>query len=399
MIKFLLMQQPSSTSLIDHHLFEMYKGNLEIVLITGKESKRKVFHNNTKVVHLNNYFAEEAFKEICDVIEKFKPDFIASNSEKDVYRVSCLRSLFNIQGLKSNFGIFFRDKVKMKSLFEMANIPYTPYCHPYSLEEIVDFQNEHKKIVLKPISGAGSVGVEIFENSEEILKYFKNHGNVMDLINGSYILEKFINGNVFHVDVLSYKNNPLLIIPSKYVNPPHEFLQKNIGGVLLQESSMEYKILKEYSEKIYSVLPEEQYITAIHFEVFQDEYGNFYAGEVAARTGGGMIKDNITQKYKINISLASYDLWISPKQLEKQIGEKENNLSYGYFMITSDAYCVEKLNKEEFEIEKLWIADKAINKHATSSVDAKAGMLLKGENEKEVIRKINNIESILKINN
>ncbi|WP_170181389.1 hypothetical protein, partial [Lysinibacillus varians] len=97
--------------------------------------------------------------------------------------------------------------------------------------------------------------------------------------------------------------------------------------------------------------------------------------------------------------LASYDLWISPKQLEKQIGEKENNLSYGYFMITSDAYCVEKLNKEEFEIEKLWIADKAINKHATSSVDAKAGMLLKGENEKEVIRKINNIESILKINN
>ncbi|CAM5682103.1 ATP-grasp domain-containing protein OS=Lysinibacillus sphaericus OX=1421 GN=LS41612_11480 PE=4 SV=1 [Lysinibacillus sphaericus] len=95
----------------------------------------------------------------------------------------------------------------MKSLFEMANIPYTPYCHPYSLEEIVDFQNEHKKIVLKPISGAGSVGVEIFENSEEILKYFKNHGNVMDLINGSYILEKFINGNVFHVDVLSYKNN------------------------------------------------------------------------------------------------------------------------------------------------------------------------------------------------
>ncbi|CAM5682080.1 ATP-grasp domain-containing protein OS=Lysinibacillus sphaericus OX=1421 GN=LS41612_11480 PE=4 SV=1 [Lysinibacillus sphaericus] len=43
MIKFLLMQQPSSTSLIDHHLFEMYKGNLEIVLITGKESKGKCF--------------------------------------------------------------------------------------------------------------------------------------------------------------------------------------------------------------------------------------------------------------------------------------------------------------------------------------------------------------------
>lgn len=396
MNKMIILQQPSSTSLVDNYLFESHSNDLELVLITGKGSKRKDYHKNTRVVILEDYFAEESFGEICKIVENFNPDFISSNSEKDVYRVSCIRSLYNIIGLKSNFGILFRNKVKMKILFKMADIPNIPYCHPFSIEDILDFQKKYKKVVLKPISGAGSVGVVIFERQEDIKNHFKNNSIIKELFIGNYIVEEFIDGDVFHVDVLSYRNNPLLILPAKYVNPPHEFSHKNIGGVLLDEHSPEHQVLEKFARDIFNVLPENEYITAIHFEAFRDEKGNYYAGEVAARSGGGMIKDNISQKYDINLSLTSYDLWISPKKIEKDLNKSQNKLSYGYFMITGDTYDVNILNKEDFEIEKLWISDDKSKNQAVSSVDAKAGILLKGGNEKEVFKRIREIENAIR---
>lgn len=399
MTKYMLMQQPSSKSPIDEYLLEIYPENLEILLITGKDSKRIQFHEKTNVVYLDDYFSEESFGQICEIVESFKPDFIASNSEKDVYRVSCLRSLFNIKGLKSNFGIMFRNKVKMKHMFKMAGIPYTPFCHPFSIEEVLDFQSSNGKIVLKPISGAGSVGVEIFESNEAIINFFKNKGKLFDLFSGNIIVEKFIDGDVYHIDILSYRNEPLLILPSKYFHPPHKYLYKNIGGYLLDEESSDYNILKGFSEKLMGILPKDECVSTIHFEVLRDSEGNFFAGEIAARSGGGMIKDNIKQSYNIDISLAGYDLWISPENLLKQLSKKRDKLSYAYFMVTSEEYDVEKLGDITLENNKLWISENQSTEQASSSVDAKAGILLQGKNEQDILNQIDIIERRIKKEN
>lgn len=86
-----------------------------------------------------------------------------------------------------------KNKHATRAVLEKNNLPNIPFLMPESMNEALEFLNEHKKIMIKPTYGMNSLGVRIIKNEDDL----KN----LDLSDS--ILEKFINGEEYRCLVIN----------------------------------------------------------------------------------------------------------------------------------------------------------------------------------------------------
>ena len=116
------------------------------------------------------------------------------------------------------------------------------------------------------------------------------------------LLERFVPGDIYHVDSIVYESNVQFIAIQKYMLPPMRVAHE--GGIFascsLERGSPEEPILRALNERVITQFELEQGVSHTEFIRGRDD-GEFYFLETAARVGGAHIADLVEAATGINL--------------------------------------------------------------------------------------------------
>jgi biotin carboxylase len=152
--------------------------------------------------------------------------------------------------------------------------------------------------VFKPRSEAASLGIKRIQSAEEVWPLIDELGDRQS----SYLIEKMIPGDVYHVDAITSEREIVFAAAHRYRRPILNITQE--GGVfgtrtVLHGSDEETELLA-FHAKLLATLGLVRGVSHTEFIRSRDD-GQFYFLETAARAGGAHITDLVEASTGINL--------------------------------------------------------------------------------------------------
>jgi hypothetical protein len=225
-------------------------------------------------------------------------DAIAPLDDYDVETAAALREHLRLPGLGETGARYFRDKLAMRTQAAGAGIPVPPFSPVFSYDRLRAFmEREAPPWVLKPRSEAGAMGIKKLYSADEVWGWLDRLGDEQSFFH----LEKFIPGDIYHVDSLVYDGQILFAQPHKYARPPMTVAHQ--GGVFvsrtLPRQAEEARAILDLNERLLRAFELER--GATHAEFIRGEDGRYYFLEVAARVGGANIEQLVEAASGLNL--------------------------------------------------------------------------------------------------
>lgn len=226
-------------------------------------------------------------------------DRIVALDDFDVEKAATLREHLRIGGMGETTARYFRDKLAMRMKAREAGINVPDFVGILNYDRIREYlANVPPPYVLKPRLSAGAIGIKKIHNAEELWRKLDELGDQQSF----YLLEKFVPGEIFHVDSILSNKKILFSIVSKYGLPPMEVSHE--GRVFMtrtiEHGCADEKALKEFNR---TVLPSLGLLQGVsHTEYIKaHEDGKFYFLETSARVGGAHIIELIEGATGMNL--------------------------------------------------------------------------------------------------
>lgn len=383
------MQQPSSSSPIDHWLSAAAPdADIRILSADGTRREDSELAPGVTRVLAENYFSDDATAELFRICQTWAPDRILSNAEDDVMRVAEARTLFGVAGQRSASAVRFRDKVQMKQLFLDAGLEIVPFFPVQCVDDVLNAVESLGTVVLKPRRGSGSCGVHVINDASETRRICSGNPDVIrDIAEGALMAEKYIEGDVYHVDIALRDEEMLLVSPSRYLAPPHLFRQVNVASAMLDAATDDYDALVGAAGSLVSEVAGTG-VSILHLEMYKDVEGRFLAGEVACRLGGGLIKESIRHAYGVDMSRTSYLLSAG---LGSEIVPAARALTLTGFVLWTATRPPEDMIPAEWTLKYYCSGREG---EPTYSGDAAAAGVVQGGSHQEVVDRINRLQSV-----
>jgi biotin carboxylase len=250
------------------------------------------------------YFpAEIAIPDIVQAVTHLarnqKIDRIVALDEYDMETAATLREHLRVPGMGLTTMRYFRDKLamRMKALDRGVRVPdFVPVVNHgdirYYLEHVAG------PWVLKPRQEASAIGIKKIHAAEELWPVLEQLGDKQS----SFLLEKFVPGDVYHVDSVVSENEVVFANVSKYGKPPMNVAQG--GGVFttftVPRGSEEDGRLRQINHELVAALGLVRGVAHAEF-IRAHEDGHFYFLECAARVGGAYINEMVQAATGINL--------------------------------------------------------------------------------------------------
>ena len=228
-----------------------------------------------------------------------KIDRIVALDEYDMETAATLREHLRIPGMGLTTMRYFRDKLamRMKALDRHVRVPdFVPVFN----HDDVRYYLEHVPgpWVLKPRQEASAIGIKKIHAAEELWPVLEQLGDKQS----SFLLEKFVPGEVYHVDSIVSENEVLFASVSKYGKPPMNVAQG--GGIfttcVIPRGSDEDLGLRQINRDLIAALGLVRGVGHTEF-IRAHANGHFYFLECAARVGGAYINEMVETATGINL--------------------------------------------------------------------------------------------------
>jgi len=240
----------------------------------------------------------EIVKAVTHLARSKKLDRIVALDEYDMETAATLREHLRIPGMGLTTMRYFRDKLamRMRALDRELRVPdFVPVVN----HRDISYYLEHVPgpWVLKPRQEASAIGIKKFHQAEELWPLLEQLGDKQS----GYLIEKFVPGDVFHVDSVVSENEIVFANVSKYGKPPMNVAH---GGVFttftLPRGGDADTQLRAMNRDLLGALGLVRGVA--HAEFIQAHAdGNFYFLECAARVGGAFINDMVEAATGINL--------------------------------------------------------------------------------------------------
>jgi len=226
-------------------------------------------------------------------------DRIVALDEFDMETAAHLREHMRIPGMSRTLTAHFRDKLVMREQARKAGALVPDFCRVLVHGELHEWmQRVPAPWVLKPRSEASAIGIKKMHAAADVWRTLEQLGDRQSY----YLLERFVPGDIFHVDSITSEGKIVFTSVSGYGKPPMQVMHE--GGVFTT------RILERESETV-------RQLTAINAELMpamgmlrgvnHAEYirgredGRFYFLEAAARVGGAFIADVVELATGVNL--------------------------------------------------------------------------------------------------
>lgn len=226
-------------------------------------------------------------------------DIIVALDDFDVEMAATLREHLRLPGMGESTARRFRDKLAMRMRAKDLGIPVPEFIHVLNHDRLSEFLHRvPPPWVLKPRSQASAIGIKKIETRQQFWQIAETLGDKQSF----NLLERFVPGDIYHVDSIVYESNVLFTAIHKYMLPPMSVAHE--GGIFascsLERGSPEEPILRELNERVITQFELEQGVSHTEFIKGKDD-GEFYFLETAARVGGAHIADLVEAASGINL--------------------------------------------------------------------------------------------------
>jgi hypothetical protein len=218
-------------------------------------------------------------------------DQVIALDDFDVETAGTLRDHLQLQGLSESHARHFRDKLTMRTLAQAAGVPVPQFTGVFNYARLNEFMERvPPPWLLKPRSEASSMGITTIHHPGELWQALERLGDQQSF----FVMEKFLPGDVFHLDGLVENGKLVFIEAHRYTNPPMSVYQG--GGVFitrtLERGTATEKALVNSTQKVLKALAATW--GAIHIEFIRAHAdGKFYFLECANRVGGANIAEMV----------------------------------------------------------------------------------------------------------
>ncbi len=242
---------------------------------------------------------DEVINAVSYLARTEKIDRIIPLDDFDVEIASTLREHLRIPGMGDTTARNFRDKLAMRMVTSEKGILSPAFVPVLNHKDIHNYtQHVPAPWVLKPRSQAGAAGIRKIQNTDELW----HHLNQMGDEQSHYVLERFVPGDIFHVDAITINGEVQFVEVSKYGRPPLEIIQG--GGIFMTSTQKRNHIdslaLKELNKNVLAALKFQRGVTHTEF-IKSHADGKFYFLETAARVGGAYIAEVIEYATGLNL--------------------------------------------------------------------------------------------------
>jgi hypothetical protein len=226
-------------------------------------------------------------------------DRIVGLDDFDVEIAAMLREHLRVPGSGETTARFYRDKLAMRVKARDAGIAVPDFRHVLNYDRLRDFMDRvSPPWVLKPRSMAGSIGIKKIHTQDEFWQSVTALGDLQS----QYLLERFVPGDIFHVDSIIFDGEVRFAIASGYGRPPMEVSHE--GGIftsriLDRESSIALELVAANARvmRTFGMLR-----GASHTEFIRAAAdGQIYFLETSARVGGAHVSDLVEAATGMNL--------------------------------------------------------------------------------------------------
>ena len=237
-------------------------------------------------------------KAVTHLARKEKLDRIVALDEFDMETAATLREHLRIPGMGLTTMRYFRDKLamRMRALACKIRVPdFVPVVNHGDIQYYLD--HVPGAWVLKPRQEASAIGIKKIQAAGELWPVLDQLGDKQS----TFLLEKFVPGDVYHVDSVVSENEVLFSNVSQYGKPPMNVAH---GGVFtsftVPRGSADDSALRAINRDLIAALGLVRGVAHAEFIRAQVD-GEFYFLECAARVGGAYINEMVEAASGINL--------------------------------------------------------------------------------------------------
>ncbi len=226
-------------------------------------------------------------------------DRIVPLDDFDLEKAALLREHLRLPGLGETATRYFRDKLAMRMRAAENDIRVPEFTAAFNFEKITRFVDTvPPPWVLKPRLMAGAIGIKKFEGRQELWDRIHSVGDQQSF----FVLERFVSGDIFHVDSIWHRGEMVYAVSSAYGTPPLEVTTS--GGIfttrLLERGCEPDRALRAMNEHVLKAFELTDGVSHTEF-IRSHADGAFYFLETSARVGGAHISDLIEAATGINL--------------------------------------------------------------------------------------------------
>ncbi|HYM77861.1 MAG TPA: ATP-grasp domain-containing protein [Candidatus Dormibacteraeota bacterium] len=237
-------------------------------------------------------------KAVTHLARNEKLNRIVALDEFDMETAAAVREHLRIPGMGLTTMRYFRDKLamRMRALDRHVRVPdFVPAVNHDDIRYYLD--HVPGPWVLKPRQEASAIGIKKIHAAEELWPVLEQLGDKQS----TYLLEKFVPGDVYHVDSVVSENEVVFANVSKYGKPPMNVAH---GGVFttftVPRGSEDDAALRAINRDLIAALGLVRGVAHAEF-IRAHADGNFYFLECAARVGGAYINEMVEAATGINL--------------------------------------------------------------------------------------------------
>ena len=226
-------------------------------------------------------------------------DRIVPLDDFDLEKAAMLREHLRLPGLGETATRFFRDKLAMRMRAAENGIRIPEFTATFNYEKITEFVDTvPPPWVLKPRLMAGAIGIKKFTERQDVWDRIHNLGDQQSF----FVLERFIPGDIFHVDSIWHRGEMVYAISSAYGTPPLDVTTS--GGIfttrILERGSEQDIALRAINQRVLKAFQLAEGVSHTEF-IRAHGTGAYYFLETSARVGGAHISDLIEAATGINL--------------------------------------------------------------------------------------------------
>jgi biotin carboxylase len=278
--------------------------------------------NDVKTVE-DDATPDDYVRAITNIAGSRSIDCVVGLDEFDVLTAAKAREHLQLGGMSTSHALRFRDKLSMRNVAFAADIPCPEYTGVFTQQAVEEYLDHvPAPWVVKPRYEVSAFGIRKCETKEQVWQVL----NDLDARNNwrdhpsQFVLERFIVGNVFHVDSIVEKGKVLACGVSQYGTPP--FSVSHYGGVfttsIVPYKAKERKELEKLNTQLLEAFKYDKGVS--HAEFLQSASdGKFYLLEVASRVGGAYIANVLEHA-------CNFNLWREWAKLETATDDKPYKL-------------------------------------------------------------------------
>ena len=229
------------------------------------------------------------------------------------------RLAVGIPGMNTDAAQNFRDKARMKTLFNENGIPCAKHALTHDLESALEFARKCPyPVVAKPVAGAGSQTTFRVSNDGEMLAAFSSLGHA---VGDGVIIEEFIQGEEFSLDTFMLNGKILGQTINHYYPTPLEAMSNpwiQWRVILRKEhNGKAFDDIRKAGKKALDVLGMKTGLS--HMEWFRRKDGSIAISEIAARPPGAQFTTLISRACDFDAIKSWARLMIYDEPVEAEI--------------------------------------------------------------------------------